>query len=50
MSETDFIQGMASPPTTCNVAASVIELLLNPDRSLGDVFLISGKGLEAATL
>jgi len=50
MSESDFIKGMASPPTACNVAASIIELLLNPDRSLGDVFLISGKGLEAVTL
>jgi hypothetical protein len=24
-----------------------IELLVNPDRSLGDVFIVSGKGLEA---
>lgn len=49
MSEADFIQGMASPPTACNVATAVIELLLNPDRSLGDVFIVSGKGLEAVT-
>jgi len=49
ISEADFIQGMASPPTACNVATAVIELLLNPDRSLGDVFVVSGKGLEAVT-
>lgn len=49
ISEADFIQGMASPPTACNVATAVIELLLNSDRSLGDVFIVSGKGLEAVT-
>jgi NAD(P)-dependent dehydrogenase (short-subunit alcohol dehydrogenase family) len=49
ISEVDFIQGMASPPTACNVATAVIELLLNSDRSLGDVFIVSGKGLEAVT-
>ena len=47
MSAAEFIQSMASPPTSCNVAAAVIELLVNPDRSLGDVFIVSGKGLEA---
>ena len=49
MSKADFIQGMGSPPTACNVATAVIELLMNPDRSLGDVFIVSGKGLEAVT-
>jgi NAD(P)-dependent dehydrogenase (short-subunit alcohol dehydrogenase family) len=47
MSPADFIQGMAAPPTSCNVATAVMELVMNPDRSLGDVFLVSGKGLEA---
>jgi NAD(P)-dependent dehydrogenase (short-subunit alcohol dehydrogenase family) len=47
ISAADFIRGMAAPPTSCNVATAVIELLLNPDRSLGDVFIVSGKGLEA---
>jgi len=42
-----FLQGMAAPPTACIVATAVIELVLNPDRSLGDVFLVSGRGLEA---
>lgn len=47
ISAADFVRGMAAPPTSCIVATSVIELVLNPDRSLGDVFIVSGKGLEA---
>ena len=47
ISAADFVQGMAAPPTACDVANAVIELVLNPDRSLGDVFIVSGKGLEA---
>jgi NAD(P)-dependent dehydrogenase (short-subunit alcohol dehydrogenase family) len=47
ISAVDFTQGMAAPPTACNVATAVIDLVLNPDRSLGDVFIVSGKGLEA---
>lgn len=47
ITEADFVQGMAAPPTACIVATAVIELVLNPDRSLGDVFLVSGRGLEA---
>jgi NAD(P)-dependent dehydrogenase (short-subunit alcohol dehydrogenase family) len=50
ISEANFIQGMAAPPTACIVATAVIELVLNPDRSLGDVFVVSGKGLEAVSL
>jgi len=47
ISAADFVQGMAAPPTSCNVATAVIELVMNPDRPLGDVFMVSGKGLEA---
>ena len=47
ISADDFVRGMAAPPTACIVATAVIELVLNPDRSLGDVFIVSGKGLEA---
>ncbi len=47
MSVAEFIQSMASPPTSCNVAAAVIELLVNPDRFMGDLFIVSGKGLES---
>ncbi len=43
----EFIRGMAAPPTACNVATAVIELVLSPGRSLGDLFLVSAKGLEA---
>jgi NAD(P)-dependent dehydrogenase (short-subunit alcohol dehydrogenase family) len=47
ISADDFVRGMAAPPSACIVATAVIELVLNPDRSLGDVFIVSGKGLEA---
>ena len=47
ISPADFVQGMAAPPTSSDVATAVIELVVNPDRSTGDVFIVSGKGLEA---
>jgi NAD(P)-dependent dehydrogenase (short-subunit alcohol dehydrogenase family) len=47
ISAADFIQGMASPPTSRDVASAVIELVTNPDPSEGNVFIVSGKGLEA---
>ena len=47
MSEADFIQGMTSPPTSSDVATAVIELATNPDSSKGNVFIVSGKGIEA---
>jgi NAD(P)-dependent dehydrogenase (short-subunit alcohol dehydrogenase family) len=47
ISATDFIQSMASPPASSDVAAAVIELTANPDQSKGNVFIVSGKGLEA---
>jgi NAD(P)-dependent dehydrogenase (short-subunit alcohol dehydrogenase family) len=47
ISAADFIQSMNAPPTSCIVATAVIELVAYPDRSLGDVFIVSGKGLEA---
>jgi hypothetical protein len=47
ISATDFVQSMVAPPTACIVATAVIELVLNPYRSLGDVFIVAGKGLEA---
>jgi NAD(P)-dependent dehydrogenase (short-subunit alcohol dehydrogenase family) len=46
ISAADFIQSMASPPTSSDVANGVIELVGNPDRSAGNVFVVSGKGLE----
>jgi NAD(P)-dependent dehydrogenase (short-subunit alcohol dehydrogenase family) len=48
ISTADFIQSMASPPTSSDVATGVIELLTNPDQSKGKAFIVSGKGLEAA--
>jgi NAD(P)-dependent dehydrogenase (short-subunit alcohol dehydrogenase family) len=43
----DFIGGMASPPTSADVAAAVIELATHPDRCTGGAYVVSGKGLEA---
>lgn len=48
--EEKFVRGMAAPPTACIVATAVIELVLKLDRSLGDVFIVSGKGLEAVSV
>ncbi len=47
ISADDFVRGMAAPPTPHIVATAVIELVAYPDRSLGDVFIVSGNGLEA---
>jgi NAD(P)-dependent dehydrogenase (short-subunit alcohol dehydrogenase family) len=46
ISAADFIQGMDSAPTSSDVATGVIELVTNPHRSKGSVFVVSGKGLE----
>ncbi|HZZ63053.1 MAG TPA: SDR family NAD(P)-dependent oxidoreductase [Roseiarcus sp.] len=48
VSEADFVQGMAAPPTSSDVASAVIELAANPDPSKGKAFIVSGKGLEPA--
>ena len=47
ISTADFVRGMASPPTSSDVASAVIDLATNPDRSKGNVFIVSGTGLEA---
>ena len=47
ISAADFIRGMASPPTSSDVADAVIESATNPDPSKGNVFTVSAKGLEA---
>jgi len=47
ISAADFVQGMASPPSSSDVAAAVIELVTNADHPKGSVFIVSGKGLEA---
>jgi NAD(P)-dependent dehydrogenase (short-subunit alcohol dehydrogenase family) len=46
ISAADFIAGMASPPTSSDVARAVIEVVANPDRSKGKAFIVSGQGLE----
>ena len=47
ISEADFVQGMTAPPTSSDVATAVIDLVTNPDRFKENVFIVSGKGLEA---
>jgi NAD(P)-dependent dehydrogenase (short-subunit alcohol dehydrogenase family) len=49
MPAADFIRGMDSPPTSRDVATGVIELVTKPERSKGNVFIVSGKGLEAVS-
>jgi NAD(P)-dependent dehydrogenase (short-subunit alcohol dehydrogenase family) len=48
ISAADFVGGMDSPPTAADVASAVIEIATHADRSKGKVFVVSGKGLEAA--
>jgi NAD(P)-dependent dehydrogenase (short-subunit alcohol dehydrogenase family) len=48
ISEGDFIGSMASPPTSADVARAAIELATHPDRCTGSVYVVSGKGFEAA--
>jgi hypothetical protein len=38
---------MAAPPEASDVAAGVIELVADPERGKGHVFVVSGNGLEA---
>jgi hypothetical protein len=48
ISPADFVGGLDSPPTAADVASAVIEIATHADRSKGKVFVVSGKGLEAA--
>jgi NAD(P)-dependent dehydrogenase (short-subunit alcohol dehydrogenase family) len=48
ISAADLIQSMASPPTASDVATAVVELSTKPERARGKVFVVSGKGFEAA--
>jgi NAD(P)-dependent dehydrogenase (short-subunit alcohol dehydrogenase family) len=47
ISASDFIKGMAAPPTSSDVAAGVIELVTKPDQPKESVFVVTDKGLEA---
>jgi|SRR6266478_5757916 NAD(P)-dependent dehydrogenase (short-subunit alcohol dehydrogenase family) len=48
ISVADFMNGMASPPASSDVATAAMELATNSDQSKGKVFIVSGKGIEAA--
>lgn len=47
ISEADFIRSMSSPPTSSHAASAVIELVTRTERPKENVFIVSGKGLEA---
>jgi NAD(P)-dependent dehydrogenase (short-subunit alcohol dehydrogenase family) len=49
VSEADFVRGMASPPASSDVATALVELATNPAHARGQVFVVSGKGLEAVS-
>ncbi len=46
----DVIQSMDAPPNAADVANAIILLATNPDEHKGKVFVVSGKGIEAARL
>jgi NADP-dependent 3-hydroxy acid dehydrogenase YdfG len=46
ISEADFVKSMASPPSPADVAAGVIELVVNAEQSKGKTLVVSGNGLE----
>jgi NAD(P)-dependent dehydrogenase (short-subunit alcohol dehydrogenase family) len=46
----DFIQSMNAPPSAADVANAAVLLATNPDQHKGQVFIVSGKGVEAARL
>ena len=48
VTEADFIRSMAAPPKSSDAANAVIELVTKPDQFKEHVFIVSGKGLEAA--
>jgi NAD(P)-dependent dehydrogenase (short-subunit alcohol dehydrogenase family) len=48
ISPADFIQSMAEPPTSNDVAVAAIELAIKADEYKGKAFIVSGKGLETA--
>jgi NAD(P)-dependent dehydrogenase (short-subunit alcohol dehydrogenase family) len=50
ISAADFIASMDVPPTSSDVATAIIDLVASPDRSKGQVFVVSGKGLQDASL
>src|SRR6266403_685515 len=47
ITEADFIRSMAAPPNSSDAASAVIALATNPERFKENVFVVSGKGLEA---
>jgi len=50
MSASEFVRGLASPPTSCDVAKAVVQLSLNRCQSNGQMYIVTGKGFEPASL
>jgi NAD(P)-dependent dehydrogenase (short-subunit alcohol dehydrogenase family) len=50
MSANEFVRGMAAPPTSSDVAKAVVELSGNPCQSTGNMYIVTGKGFEAASI
>ncbi|MES2938784.1 MAG: SDR family oxidoreductase [Pseudomonadota bacterium] len=48
ISEADFIRSMDQPPSACDVAGAAIAAFKDPEPFKARVFVVTGKGLEAA--
>jgi NAD(P)-dependent dehydrogenase (short-subunit alcohol dehydrogenase family) len=48
ISPTEFIKGMASPQTAEDVARAVVEFAAEPNARRGNLFIVSGTGVDAA--
>jgi NAD(P)-dependent dehydrogenase (short-subunit alcohol dehydrogenase family) len=48
ISEADFIRSMDQPPSASDVADAAVAVFKDPERFKARVFVVSGKGLEAA--
>lgn len=47
ISGADFIKSMDAPPTAADVVTAATEVVADPERSKGKIFLVSGNGLQA---
>jgi len=47
ISAADFIKSMEAPPTAADVVTAASEVVADPERSKGKIFLVSGNGLQA---
>jgi NAD(P)-dependent dehydrogenase (short-subunit alcohol dehydrogenase family) len=50
MPASEFVRGMAAPPTTSDVAKALVELFANSYDSSGKMYIVTGEGLETASI